>query len=40
LVKQFTYHGLSQKELEELSLEKLLKLLSARARRSLTRGIN
>ena len=40
MVKQFTYHGLSQKELEELSLEKLLKLLSARARRSLTRGIN
>ena len=40
MVKQFTYHGLSQKELEELPLEKLLKLFSARARRSLTRGIN
>jgi len=40
LVKQFTYRGLSQKELEELSLEKLLKLFPARARRSLTRGIN
>jgi len=40
LVRQFTYHGLSQKELEELSLDKLLKLFPARARRSLTRGIN
>ena len=40
MVKQFTYYGLSQKELEELSLEKLLKLFPARARRSLTRGIN
>ena len=40
MVRQFTYHGLSQKELEELSLDKLLKLFPARARRSLTRGIN
>jgi small subunit ribosomal protein S19 len=40
LVKQFTYRGLSQKELESLSLDKLLKLFPARARRSLTRGIN
>ena len=40
MVKQFTYYGLSQKELEELSLEKLLKLFPARARRSLTRGID
>jgi len=40
LVKQFTYRGLSQKELEELSLDKLLKLFPARIRRSLTRGIN
>ena len=40
MVRQFTYHGLSQKELEELPLEKLLKLFSARARRSLIRGIN
>jgi small subunit ribosomal protein S19 len=40
LVKQFTYRGLSQKELEELPLEKLFKLFPARARRSLTRGIN
>jgi len=40
LVKQFTYRGLSQKELESLSLDKLLELFPARARRSLTRGIN
>ena len=40
MVKQFTYHGLSQKELESLPLEKLLKLFPARARRSLNRGIN
>ena len=40
MVKQFTYRGLTQKELEGLSLENLLKLLPARARRSLTRGVN
>jgi len=40
LVREFTYRGLSQKELEELSLDKLLKLFPARMRRSLTRGIN
>jgi small subunit ribosomal protein S19 len=40
LVKEFTYRGLSQKELEELTLDKLLKLFPARIRRSLTRGIN
>ena len=40
LVKEFTYRGLSQKELESLSLDKLLQLFPARARRSLTRGIN
>jgi small subunit ribosomal protein S19 len=40
LVKEFKYRGLSQKELEELSLDKLLKLFPARIRRSLTRGIN
>jgi len=38
LVKQFTYRGLSQKELEELPLEKQLKLFPARIRRSLTRA--
>jgi len=40
LVKVFTYRGLSQKELEELPLDKMLKLFPSRARRSLTRGIN
>ena len=40
MVKQFTYRGLSQKELESLSLDKLLELFPSRARRSLTRGIN
>jgi len=40
LVREFTYRGLSQKELEELPLEKLFKLFPARMRRSLTRGIN
>ena len=40
MVRQFTYRGLSQKELEELPLDKLLKLFPARIRRSLTRGIN
>ena len=40
MVKQFTYRGLSQKELESLPLDKLLELFPARARRSLTRGIN
>jgi len=40
LVREFTYRGLPQKELEELPLDKLLKLFPARIRRSLTRGIN
>ena len=40
MVKEFTYRGLSQKELEELPLDNLLKLFPARIRRSLTRGIN
>ena len=40
MVREFTYRGLSQKELEELPLDKLLKLSTARIRRSLTRGIN
>ena len=38
MVRQFAYRGLSQKELEALSLEKLLELFPARIRRSLTRG--
>ena len=40
MVREFTYRGLSQKELEKLSLDKLLILFPARIRRSLTRGIN
>jgi len=40
LVREFTYRGLPQKELEELPLDKLLVLFPARIRRSLTRGIN
>ena len=40
MVREFTYRGLSQKELEELPLDKVLKLFPSRARRSLTRGIN
>ncbi len=40
MVREFTYRGLSQKELEVLPLDKLLKLFPARIRRSLTRGIN
>ena len=40
MVREFTYRGIAQKELEELPLDKLLKLFPARIRRSLTRGIN
>ena len=40
MVKEFKYRGLSQNELEELPLDKLFELFPARARRSLTRGIN
>ncbi len=40
MVREFTYRGLSKKELEELPLDKLLELFPARVRRSLTRGIN
>ena len=40
MVKEFTYHGLSKEELDNISNEKLLKLFTARVRRSLTRGIN
>lgn len=37
--KEFKYRGLSQSELQELSLEDLIPLLPARARRSLKRGL-
>ena len=40
MVKEFTYHGLSKEELANIPNEKLFKLFPARARRSLTRGIN
>ncbi len=40
MVKQFTYYGLTIEELEKLPSDKLFKLLTARARRSLKRGIN
>ena len=40
MVKEFTYYGLAKKELENLSNDELFKLLTARARRSLKRGIN
>ena len=40
MVKEFTYYGLATSDLENLPSEKLFKLLSARARRSLKRGIN
>ena len=38
MVKEFTYHGLSKEELSNIPNEKLLKLFTARIRRSLTRG--
>ena len=40
MVKQFTYYGLTVEELEKLRSDKLFKLITARARRSLKRGIN
>ena len=40
MVKQFSYYGLTAEELEKLPTDKLFKLLTARARRSLKRGIN
>jgi len=40
LVKKFTYRGLSNEELNGLSMENMLKLFPARIRRSLTRGID
>ena len=40
MVKEFTYHGLSKEELDNIPNEKLFKLFTSRARRSFTRGIN
>jgi len=39
MVKEFAYRGMAHEELENLSLEKLFQLFTARQRRSLTRGI-
>lgn len=39
MVKKFNYRGIPLKELENMSLEKLFQLFTARQRRSLTRGI-
>ena len=39
MVKEFTYRGIPQQELENMSLEKLFQLFNSRQRRSLTRGI-
>lgn len=38
--KEFTYRGLTLSELQKLSLEEVLPLLPARARRSYDRGLN
>ncbi|PJC50395.1 MAG: 30S ribosomal protein S19 [Nitrosopumilales archaeon CG_4_9_14_0_2_um_filter_34_16] len=40
MVKEFSYRGIPQAELDSLSLEKLFLLFNSRQRRSLTRGIN
>ncbi|MEX0861540.1 30S ribosomal protein S19 [Nitrosopumilus sp.] len=40
MVKEFSYRGIPQVELDSLSLEKLFTLFNSRQRRSLTRGIN
>tara|TARA_Y100001949_G_C15986994_1_gene331116 strand:+ start:2523 stop:2918 length:396 start_codon:yes stop_codon:yes gene_type:complete len=40
LVKKFTFRGLPTEELQNFTGEKLFNLFSARARRSLKRGIN
>ncbi len=38
--REFTYRGLTLDELQKLSMEELLPLLPARARRSYSRGLN
>jgi small subunit ribosomal protein S19 len=40
MVKKFEYKGIDLKELEKMSMDQLFKLFPARARRSLTRGID
>jgi small subunit ribosomal protein S19 len=39
MVKEFSYRGIPQEELERMSLEKLFQIFNSRQRRSLTRGI-
>jgi len=39
MVKKFSYRGLAQEELENMSFEKLFQLFNSRQRRSLVRGI-
>jgi small subunit ribosomal protein S19 len=38
--KEFTYRGFTMEELQKMSLEEILPLLNARARRSYNRGLN
>ena len=40
MVKEFDYRGIPLDQLQNMSLEKLFEIFPARARRSLTRGIN
>jgi len=39
MVKKFEFQGIPLKEIEKMPMDKLFQLFSARARRSLTRGI-
>ncbi|MEM4244808.1 MAG: 30S ribosomal protein S19 [Candidatus Nanoarchaeia archaeon] len=39
MVKEFTYRGKTLKEIEKMDLKEFVKLLPARQRRSLTRGL-
>ena len=39
MAKKFEFQGISMKELENMPMDKLFQLFTARARRSLTRGI-
>ena len=39
MVKKFEFQGIPLKEIEKIPMDKLFQLFSARARRSLTRGI-
>ena len=39
MAREFAYRGISQEELEKMSLEKIFQIFNSRQRRSLTRGI-